>query len=117
MKDGRFTYVFLIFRGEYAEFPTFAALKQHMASHGLSFCHICLENLNVLVKDRQLYNPEELKQHMNGERGRREGFKGHPQCEFCHARFYDIEAQYRHLRKEHYYCALCESDGKNLFFK
>ncbi|CAD5215545.1 unnamed protein product [Bursaphelenchus xylophilus] len=104
-------------KGEFSEFPTFPALKQHVTTHGLTFCHICLEHLNVLTKDRELYNQDDLKKHMNGEKGRYEGFKGHPQCDFCHQRFYDDEFLYRHLRKEHFYCSLCESEmGKNVFF-
>ncbi|CAD5211114.1 unnamed protein product [Bursaphelenchus okinawaensis] len=104
-------------RGEFSEFPTFPALKQHVTTHGLTFCHICLEHLNVLTKDRELYNQNDLKRHMNGEKGKLEGFKGHPQCNFCMQRFYDDEFQYRHLRKEHFYCSLCDTMfGKNLFF-
>ncbi|VDM72420.1 unnamed protein product [Strongylus vulgaris] len=44
---------------------------------------------------------------------------GHPSCLFCDQRFFDEEFRYKHLRKEHFFCQFCESDGKhmNVFFK
>lgn len=42
--------------------------------------------------------------------------RGHPLCEFCEERFMDADDLYRHLRKEHLYCHLCDADGKNLYY-
>lgn len=41
---------------------------------------------------------------------------GHPLCEFCEERFMDADELYRHLRKEHLYCHLCDADGRNLYY-
>ncbi|KAI1725935.1 E3 ubiquitin-protein ligase [Ditylenchus destructor] len=44
--------------------------------------------------------------------------KSHPKCLFCDQRFYDDEAQYKHLRKDHYFCQICDVDGaENFFYK
>lgn len=43
---------------------------------------------------------------------------GHPKCLFCEERFYDDELQYKHLRKEHCFCSICDEDGvHNCFYK
>ncbi|KAH7693597.1 Protein C52E12.1, partial [Aphelenchoides avenae] len=41
----------------------------------------------------------------------------HPKCLFCEQRFFDDEQQYRHLRREHYFCQICDTDGAaNVFY-
>lgn len=103
------------------EFGTFSELRAHMAqAHKLSFCHICCEHLNVLCKDRRVYNRHQLQLHMSGKLwDERNGFRGHPTCQFCEQRFYDDEQHYRHLRKEHYICQFCDQDGRehNVFYR
>lgn len=48
-------------------FETFEALKHHYGQlHKVSFCHICYEHLNILPKNRKIYNKEDLKKHMDG---------------------------------------------------
>lgn len=107
------------FRGAQCAFATFGALRHHMGQeHELSFCHICSENLNVLTKDRKTYTRMELQQHMQGKMRGEDGFRGHPKCLFCEQRFFDDEQQYRHLRREHYFCQICETDGaSNVFYQ
>jgi hypothetical protein len=102
---------------EHSSFPTFAALRQHMGQvHQLSFCHICCENLNILTKDRKTYTKPELQRHMKeGDKGD-DGIRGHPTCLFCEQRFFDEEQQYRHLRKDHYFCQICDTDGADNYF-
>jgi hypothetical protein len=65
-------------RGENVQFGTFAELRSHISqAHQLSFCHICCDNLNVLIKDRRVYTREQLQQHMNGKLpGEEDGFRG-----------------------------------------
>uniref|UniRef100_A0A183C7Q6 RING-type domain-containing protein n=1 Tax=Globodera pallida TaxID=36090 RepID=A0A183C7Q6_GLOPA len=108
-------------RTEKVDFPTFAELRAHMSQvHQLSFCHICCDNLNVLTKDRRVYTRDQLQRHMAGRlHGEEDGFRGHPTCQFCEQRFYDDEQQYRHLRKEHYFCQFCDQDGleQNVFYR
>ncbi|KAI1732435.1 E3 ubiquitin-protein ligase [Ditylenchus destructor] len=105
-------------RGEEMSFETFAALQQHISqAHQLTFCHLCNENVNVLTKDKKTYTRQNLQKHMNGDLAE-DGSKGHPKCLFCDQRFYDDEAQYKHLRKDHYFCQICDVDGaENFFYK
>nr|CAD2187917.1 unnamed protein product [Meloidogyne enterolobii] len=107
--------------GQRVEFGTFAELRSHMSQdHHLSFCRICCDNLNVLIKDRHVYTRETLQLHMNGKlKSEQNGFRGHPTCNFCEERFYDDEQQYRHLRKEHYFCQFCHQEGleNNVFYR
>lgn len=42
--------------------------------------------------------------------------KGHPSCDYCELRYLDKDELFRHLRREHYFCHLCDADGKNLYF-
>ena len=72
-----------------------------------------------MVKDRLVYTKEQLERHKIGKEPTDvEGFTGHPQCLYCEERYYDDEEQYRHLRREHYFCSLCEADGaRNFFYK
>ena len=105
--------------GSRLEFPTFGALRQHVANmHNRVFCSICCEHLNILTKDRIAYTQEELKRHIEGEMREDMGQKGHPKCLFCEKRFFDADFQYRHLRMDHFYCQICETEGgENLFYR
>uniref|UniRef100_A0A1I7TVA1 RING-type E3 ubiquitin transferase n=2 Tax=Caenorhabditis tropicalis TaxID=1561998 RepID=A0A1I7TVA1_9PELO len=105
--------------GERLEFPSFMSLRQHMASrHEQSYCHICTDNLNLFSRERKTYTREQLQRHMRIGDFDDKSFKGHPQCLFCEQKFLDEENRYRHLRKEHFFCQFCESDGTmtNVFF-
>ncbi|CAI2344312.1 unnamed protein product [Caenorhabditis sp. 36 PRJEB53466] len=105
--------------GERLEFPSFMSLRQHMANrHELSYCHICTDNLNLFSRERKTYTREQLQRHMKSGDFDDRSFKGHPQCLFCDEKFLDEENRYRHLRKEHFFCQFCESDGTmtNVFF-
>jgi hypothetical protein len=35
----------------------------------------------------------------------------HPECKFCHTRFFDSDALFHHMRMEHMLCHVCESSG------
>uniref|UniRef100_A0A915LII1 Uncharacterized protein n=1 Tax=Meloidogyne javanica TaxID=6303 RepID=A0A915LII1_MELJA len=63
--------------GQRVEFGTFAELRSHMSQdHHLSFCRICCDNLNVLIKDRHVYTRETLQLHMNGKlKSEQNGFR------------------------------------------
>jgi hypothetical protein len=104
--------------GDKVEFPTFGALRHHTAqSHQQTFCPICIDHLNVLSKDRHAYTKIDLDRHMKGINNELSGQKGHPPCLFCPERFFDDDHLYRHLRKEHYFCQICENDGgQNIFY-
>lgn len=98
-------------------FPTFRQLDQNMRrEHEMYYCDLCVKNLNLFTHERKYYNRKDLVRH------RREGdpddssFKGHPLCEFCDERFFDDEALFKHLRKDHYFCHFCDADGHQYFY-
>ncbi|KAI5651757.1 zinc finger, c3HC4 type (RING finger) domain-containing protein [Phthorimaea operculella] len=91
-------------------FRTFNQLNDHVRKvHERFFCDLCVKHLKC-------YTRQELAHH------RRKGdlddtsHRGHPLCEFCEERFMDADELYRHLRKEHLYCHLCDADGRNLYY-
>ncbi|VDM40261.1 unnamed protein product [Toxocara canis] len=47
------------------EFPTFAALNQHVwMVHRFEFCEICAEHLNLLSRERRIYSRLDLERHL-----------------------------------------------------
>ncbi|XP_047995701.1 E3 ubiquitin-protein ligase ZNF598 isoform X1 [Leguminivora glycinivorella] len=100
-----------------APFRTFTMLSDHMRKvHERYFCDLCVKHLKIFTNERKCYTRQELAHH------RRKGdlddtsHRGHPLCEFCEERFMDADELYRHLRKEHLFCHLCDADGKNLYY-
>ncbi|CAK1547077.1 unnamed protein product [Leptosia nina] len=98
-------------------FRTFNMLSDHMRKvHERYFCDLCVKHLRIFTSERKCYTRQELAHH------RRKGdlddtsHRGHPLCEFCEERFMDADELYRHLRKEHLYCHLCDVDGRNLYY-
>ncbi|KAJ5924292.1 hypothetical protein N7466_008479 [Penicillium verhagenii] len=41
------------------------------------------------------------------------GFKGHPECGFCHQRFYGDDELYTHCRERHERCHICDRRNSN----
>ncbi|WKX92968.1 hypothetical protein Q1695_010750 [Nippostrongylus brasiliensis] len=106
--------------GERLEFPTFVALRHHMSSaHELTYCHICTDNIILFSRERKTYTRDALQRHIRSGDRDDSSLKGHPSCLFCDQRFFDEEFRYRHLRKEHFFCQFCETEGKhmNVFFE
>lgn len=98
-------------------FRNFSLLNDHMRRvHERFFCDLCVNHLKIFTNERRCYTRQELAHH------RRKGdlddtsHRGHPLCEFCEKRFMDPDELYRHLRKEHLYCHLCDADGKNFYY-
>ncbi|CAH2037738.1 unnamed protein product, partial [Iphiclides podalirius] len=98
-------------------FRTFTLLSDHVRRvHERYFCDLCVKHLKIFTSERRCYTRQELAHH------RRKGdlddtsHRGHPLCEFCEERFMDADELYRHLRKEHLYCHLCDADGRNLYY-
>ena len=98
-------------------FRTFKQLRDHMIkAHDLHYCDICVDNLKLFPSEFKTYTRRELAIH------RREGdkddssHKGHPSCHFCDERYLDNDQLHAHLRKTHFWCHFCESDGKQDYF-
>ncbi|RLN73709.1 hypothetical protein BBJ28_00011032 [Nothophytophthora sp. Chile5] len=89
------------------KFATVAALKTHVLDvHQVQYCGICLEHKHVFLEELELFSKEQLKRH-NAKGNPREGFMGHPRCDFCFSRFYSTAELYDHLHKNHFECDIC----------
>ena len=98
-------------------FRMFSQLRDHYRkTHGLHYCEICTNHLKLFLSEFRLYTRQELTRH------RREGdpdntsYRGHPLCQFCDERFLDNDALHAHLRKMHFWCHFCESEGKQDYY-
>lgn len=103
---------------EFLSVRNFRKLREHVSkAHNLHYCDICVNNLKLFPSEFKMYSRPELTTH------RREGdrddssYKGHPCCQFCDERYLDNDALHMHLRKNHFWCHFCESDGKQDYYK
>lgn len=98
-------------------FRSFAALSDHMRRvHERFFCDLCVKHLRIFTCERKCYTRQELAHHRRKGDVDDTSHRGHPLCEFCEDRFMDADDLYRHLRKEHLYCHLCDADGRNQYY-
>jgi hypothetical protein len=88
------------------------ALSRHITTdHENKFimCGLCIDNKKVFPSEQKIYTKGEYDNHLkNGGEG---GFEGHPKCEFCKRRYYDKDALFVHLQKDHFTCHLCDKAG------
>jgi len=95
----------------------FDQLRDHIKKeHQLMFCMICLQHHRKFTHEWRIYNRTELATHRRVGDADDKSHKGHPLCKFCEDRFLDDDELHRHLRKNHFWCHICESDGKQLYF-
>jgi hypothetical protein len=88
----------------------FYNLKKHyQLDHNLHLCSLCIENKQVFPSEQRVYTKQDYDRHLR--HGDNDGSIGHPNCEFCHKRFYDSTLLFLHLNKEHYTCFLCDQQG------
>lgn len=89
------------------KFATVQSLKTHVLDvHQLQFCGICLEFKKIFLGEHSLFTKEQLKKH-NTRGDPKEGFTGHPRCDFCFSRHYSTAELYDHLHKNHFECDIC----------
>merc|ERR1712232_851670 len=89
-------------------FPSFPQLERHVRrAHSLHYCQLCLDNTNLFTAERKLYSRSDLASHRRRE---------HPECKFCGSRYFDEEELFKHCRKDHFFCHICEANGlQNIF--
>ena len=93
-------------------------LKQHMSkTHQLFQCDLCTDNYLLFPAERKWYNRADLARHKRKGDPDDKSHKGHPLCTFCDVRFLDEHELYRHLRRDHHLCHICEADNGEFFFK
>lgn len=91
---------------------TFKKLQVHMRKeHELFSCQLCVDNIKVLSSERKFYTRKDLARHRRTGDQDDTSYRGHPLCEFCDERYFDNDELLRHLRRDHYFCHFCETDG------
>lgn len=101
------------------KFASIPGLKTHLQDvHQLQYCGICLDHKHAFLGEMALFTKEQLKSHST-KGNPREGFPGHPRCDFCFTRFYSNAELFDHLHKNHFECDICvRSHGvQNRYYK
>lgn len=82
-------------------------LKTHVhMSHDRVLCDICMRHKKAFTVEFELFTRRSLLNHQRN--GDKNGFPGHPECEFCNIRFYSGDELFLHCREKHEKCFLCE---------
>eukprot|EP01080_Neovahlkampfia_damariscottae_P009164 gene9164-1252_t len=100
--------------GKTVEFKNIDLLKKHCSTkHNLFYCDLCLKQRKVFQKDQKLYTHKQLQIHQRqGEIDPESGLiKGHPNCKFCHQKFYSDDELFSHMHLNHYDCHICKQQG------
>lgn len=95
---------------------SFKKLKEHIKIHGLFFCDICVDGLKLFPSEFKTYTRSQLIVHRRQGDAEDKSYKGHPYCQFCDERFLDNDTLHMHLRKSHFWCHFCESEGRQDYY-
>ncbi|KAI9809697.1 MAG: hypothetical protein M1825_000129 [Sarcosagium campestre] len=94
-------------------------LKRHVkAVHKKTMCNICIQSKIIFTHEHELFNFADLVKHerlgdKNSGAVDQNGFRGHPECGFCHKRFYGADELYQHCRDQHERCHICDARAEN----
>ncbi|KAJ4291406.1 hypothetical protein N0V88_005999 [Collariella sp. IMI 366227] len=89
-------------------------LHRHVHTvHNKKMCDLCTRHKKVFTHEHDMFGGRELTEHMRHGDDKpgavdQTGFRGHPLCEFCGARFYDSDKLYEHCRNKHERCFICD---------
>ncbi|KAM3917241.1 E3 ubiquitin-protein ligase ZNF598 isoform 2-T2 [Leptodactylus fuscus] len=98
-------------------FHAFADLEQHMRKHHELFCcKLCVKHLKNFTYERKWYSRKDLARHRIQGDPEDTSHRGHPLCKFCDERYLDNDELLKHLRRDHYFCHFCDSDGAQEYY-
>ncbi|KAJ8363983.1 hypothetical protein SKAU_G00128140 [Synaphobranchus kaupii] len=98
-------------------FSKFEELEQHMRKHHELFCcKLCAKHLRIFTHERKWYNRKDLARHRTQGDPDDTSHRGHPLCKFCDDRYLDNDELLKHLRRDHYFCHFCDSDGAQEYY-
>ncbi|KAL2261660.1 hypothetical protein VTK26DRAFT_3675 [Humicola hyalothermophila] len=89
-------------------------LHRHVRSvHHKKMCDLCTRHKNVFTHEHDMFTDKALTEHMRHGDDKpgavdQTGFRGHPLCGFCGARYYDADKLYEHCRNKHERCFICD---------
>ncbi|KAF6779054.1 hypothetical protein AHF37_01650 [Paragonimus kellicotti] len=97
------------------EKKSLSALNRHTTLvHQLSYCDLCIRYSRLLPCEFVPMKQSDLLEHRKWDKDRK---KGHPMCEFCEERFYEMEDLISHIRDRHFLCDLCMTMGRFEVFR
>lgn len=98
-------------------FATVVDLEQHMRKqHELFCCKLCVKHLKIFTHERKWYSRKDLARHRIHGDPDDTSHRGHPLCKFCDERYLDNDELLKHLRRDHYFCHFCDSDGAQEYY-
>ncbi|XP_044308487.1 E3 ubiquitin-protein ligase ZNF598 [Varanus komodoensis] len=98
-------------------FATTLDLEQHMRKqHELFCCKLCVKHLKIFTYERKWYSRKDLAGHRIHGDPDDTSHRGHPLCKFCDERYLDNDELLKHLRRDHYFCHFCDSDGAQEYY-
>ncbi|XP_070617043.1 E3 ubiquitin-protein ligase ZNF598 [Erythrolamprus reginae] len=98
-------------------FPAIVELEQHMRKqHELFCCKLCVKHLKIFTYERKWYSRKDLARHRIHGDPDDTSHRGHPLCKFCDERYLDNDELLKHLRRDHYFCHFCDSDGAQEYY-
>ncbi|XP_059572473.1 E3 ubiquitin-protein ligase ZNF598 isoform X1 [Alligator mississippiensis] len=98
-------------------FNTVVELEQHMRKqHELFCCKLCVKHLKIFTYERKWYSRKDLARHRIHGDPDDTSHRGHPLCKFCDERYLDNDELLKHLRRDHYFCHFCDSDGAQEYY-
>ncbi|XP_013922710.1 PREDICTED: zinc finger protein 598-like [Thamnophis sirtalis] len=99
-------------------FPTIVDLEQHMRKQHELFCgKLCGKHLKIFTYERKWYSRKDLARHRIHGDPDDTSHRGHPLCKFCDERYLDNDELLKHLRRDHYFCHFCDSDGAQEYYR
>uniref|UniRef100_H3ALQ0 RING-type E3 ubiquitin transferase n=1 Tax=Latimeria chalumnae TaxID=7897 RepID=H3ALQ0_LATCH len=102
---------------EMRPFNTFEELEHHMRKqHELFCCKLCVKHLKIFTYERKWYNRKDLARHRIHGDPDDTSHRGHPLCKFCDDRYLDNDELLKHLRRDHYFCHFCDSEGAQEYY-
>ncbi|XP_038675176.1 E3 ubiquitin-protein ligase ZNF598 [Scyliorhinus canicula] len=98
-------------------FNTFEDLEHHMRKqHEMFSCKLCVRHLQIFTYERKWYSRKDLARHRIHGDPDDTSHRGHPLCKFCDDRYLDNDELLKHLRRDHYFCHFCDSDGAQEYY-
>lgn len=73
--------------------------------------------MKIFTYERKWYSRKDLARHRIHGDPDDTSHRGHPLCKFCDERYLDNDELLKHLRRDHYFCHFCDSDGAQEYYR
>lgn len=77
----------------------------------------CAPAVQIFTHERKWYSRKDLARHRIHGDPDDTSHRGHPLCKFCDERYLDNDELLKHLRRDHYFCHFCDSDGAQEYYR